>query len=129
MWRVAAVNGFFSIDRMEEVLQRVPCRADQNTDNEEEGRADLILAEYAEKGGFSCVPWTENALKALRDDGVINVSREISKFAIFIHKLREVQVVSTNSCGRSNCKRGESAGWSGGCQVDGGKRLRRHESS
>ena len=59
----------------------MPCRVDRNTDNEAEGRVDLILAEYAEKGGFSCVPWTENALKALRDEGVINVTKEISKSA------------------------------------------------
>jgi len=77
IWRVAAVNGFFSMDHIEEILQRVPCRADRNTDNEEEGRIDRILSEYAEKGGFSCVPWTENALRALKDERVINVAKEI----------------------------------------------------
>lgn len=89
MWRVATVNGFFSMDHIEEVLQQVPCRADHSTDNEEEGRADVILAEYAEKGGFSCVPWTENALRALRDEGVIKVTKEISKIAFHIIKERE----------------------------------------
>ena len=69
------------MDHIEDILQEVPCRVDRNTDNEEEGRVDLILAEYAEKGGFSCVPWTENALKALRDEGVIKVTKEISKSA------------------------------------------------
>jgi hypothetical protein len=78
---VATVNGFFSMDHIEEILQEVPCRVDRSTDNEEEGKIDRILAEYAEKGGFSCVPWTENALKALRDEGVINVTKEISKSA------------------------------------------------
>lgn len=81
MWRVATVTGFFSMDYIEEILQQVPCRLDHNIDNEEEGRAGLILSEYAEKGGFSCVPWTENALRALRDAGVINVTKEISKSA------------------------------------------------
>lgn len=82
MWRVAPVSSFFSIDGVQRVLQQVPCRADHNTDNEEEGRADLTVAEYAEKGGFSCVPWTENALNALRDEGVISVSRDIRKRAL-----------------------------------------------
>jgi hypothetical protein len=82
MWRVATVNGFISMDRIEDILQLVPCRVDHNTDNEEEGRTDLILSEYAEKGGFSCVPWTENALRALRDEGVIHVAEEISKFTL-----------------------------------------------
>jgi hypothetical protein len=89
MWRVATVNGFFSMDRIEEILQQVPCRIDRNTDNEEEGRADLILSEYAEKGGFSCVPWTENALRALRDEGVINVAKEIRKFVFYSIEKRE----------------------------------------
>jgi hypothetical protein len=80
MWRVAAVNRFFSMDRIEEILQLVPCRVDHDTDNEGEGWTDLILSEYAEKGGFSCVPWTENALRTLRDEGVIHVAKEISKF-------------------------------------------------
>jgi hypothetical protein len=66
------------MDHIEEILQEVPCRVD-HTIEYEEGRVDLILAEYAEKGGFSCVPWTENALKALRDEGVINVTKDISK--------------------------------------------------
>jgi hypothetical protein len=83
VWRVAAVNGFFSMDHIEEILQRVPCRADRNTDNEEEGRIDRILSEYAEKGGFSCVPWTENALRALKDERVINVAKEISRVAFY----------------------------------------------
>lgn len=128
MWRVAAVNGFFSIDHIEEVLQQVPCRADRNTDNEEEGRADLILAEYAEKGGFSCVPWTENALKALRDEGVIKVSRDIRKHALLTNKPGELEVPSTNYCCRSDCKRGESASWPRRCQADGGERFRRLEN-
>lgn len=82
MWRVAAVNALFSMDQIENILQQVPCRADHNTDNEEEGRADFILSENAEKGGFSCVPWTENALRALRDEGIINVSKDIGKSAL-----------------------------------------------
>jgi len=84
MWRVAALNNFFSMDRIEEILQQVPCRVDHNNDNEEEGRIDLILSEYAEKGGFSCVPWTENALRALEDNRVIHVAKEISKSTLHI---------------------------------------------
>ncbi len=124
MWRVAAVNGCFSIDRVEEVLQQVPCRADHNTDKEEEDRADLALSANAEKGGFSCVPWTENALSALRDEGVIKVNREIRKFALHTMQERRMKAFSSDQCYRSDCKRGESTGWPRGCQANGGKRLR-----
>jgi len=110
------------MDHIEEILHRVPCRADHNTDNEEEGRADIILSENAEMGGFSCIPWTENALRSLRDEGVINVTRDISKSASRDSK-RQMIVIGAELCCRSDRERGQSAGWPRGCQADGGERL------
>jgi len=77
MWRVGSVKSPFSTDHIEKILKKVPCRADQNSDNEEEGRIDLAVTINPEMGGFSCIPWTENALRALKDKGVIAATRKI----------------------------------------------------
>jgi hypothetical protein len=82
MWRVGSVKPHFSTNCIEKILKKVPCRADQNSDNEE-GRSDLVVTGNPEMGGFSCVPWTENALRSLRDKGVITVTGEIGKYLNF----------------------------------------------
>lgn len=81
MWRVGPVKDHYPMDSIERILRKVPCRADKNADNEEESRTDLVLTGDPEMGGFSCIPWTENALRALRDMGIIEVTKEIGRFS------------------------------------------------
>ncbi len=88
MWRVGAVRSHFSVDFMERILQKVPCRAaDQNADNDnddddDEGTAGLHFRGNPDMGGFSCIPWTENALRALRDVGIVDVAKDIGQLPI-----------------------------------------------
>jgi hypothetical protein len=88
LWRISSVPPR-SMPRVDAVLQRVPFHAangdSYNGSSSSSSRAaGQRLSRHIEKGlpllgGYSCILWTEEALRALERDGIIQVTEDVGK--------------------------------------------------